>query len=203
MLAAQASITLVKDFSYRGTLEEWSNTYHFTNDAPADQTKWLTFANAVIALEKLALHTGTRIIRVTGHKAGVKPRDFFHDYLALGTQVSGTLALQAGNVPTPGDCADWVRWATSQFTSLGKPIYLRSYYHDSAVGNTRTTCDTVGTNRKAALETYATAWNTGISDGAVTHARSGPNGAVGLTPILGSQFITTRTLERRGRRRPL
>jgi hypothetical protein len=36
-MAAQASITIVKDFSYRGALEEWSSTYHFSNDAPTTQ----------------------------------------------------------------------------------------------------------------------------------------------------------------------
>lgn len=202
-MAAQASITIVKDFSYRGALEEWSNTYHFTNDAPTTQGRWQVFADAIIAAEKACLPATTRIIRVTGHKAGVKPRDFFHDYLALTTQVAGTLAIAGGNDPNPGDVAAWVRWATDQFTSKGKPIFLRSYMHDVASGNTRTTCDTLMSTEKTALETYATAWITGFSDGTVTHARSGPNGAVGLTPVLASQYTTTRTLERRGRRRPL
>jgi len=202
-MAAQASITIIKDFSYRGALEEYSNTYHFTNDAPTTQAKWQTLADAIILAEKAIHLSTTRIIRVVGHKAGVKPRDFFHDYLALGTQVAGTLALQAGNDENPGDVAGWVRWSTDQFTSRGKPIYLRSYYHNVASGNTRLTCDTMSTTMKTAMETYATAWNTGFSDGTTTHARSGPNGAVGLTPVLASQYVTTRTLERRGRRRPL
>jgi hypothetical protein len=202
-MAAQASITVVKDFLYRGSLEEWSNTYHFTNDAPTTQGRWQTFADAVIAAEKAAHISAVRIIRVTGHKAGVKPRDFFHDYLALGTQVAGTLAIAAANDPNPGDVAAWVRWATDQFTTKGKPIFLRSYMHCVCSGNTQATCDTLQTTQKTAFETYATAWNTGFSDGTTTHARSGPNGAVGLTPVLASQFVTTRTLERRGRRRPL
>ena len=202
-MAAQASITIIKDFSYRGALEEYSNTYHFTNDAPSSPSRWQTFADNIIAAEKAIMPSTSRIIRVIGHKAGVKPRDFFHDYLALGTQVAGTFAPAGGTVPSPGDCAGWLRWATTQFTSLGKPIYLRSYYHDCLIGNTRTTCDTMGATQKAAMETYGAAWVTGFSDGFVTHVRSGPNGAVGQSPVLASQFITTRTLERRGRRRPL
>lgn len=202
-MAAQASITIVKDFDYRGAKEEYSNTYHFTNDAPTTQAKWLALSDAIILAEK-AIHLGSvRIIRSIGHKAGVKPRDFFHDYLALSASVAGTLALQAANVPGPGDAASWVRWPTDQFTERGKPIYLRSYFHHVAHGNVDATCDTLSTTMKTALETYATAWNTGFSDGTTTHARSGPNGAVGLTPVLASQYVTTRTLERRGRRRPL
>lgn len=202
-MAAQASITIVKDFSYRGALEEFSSTYHFTNDAPTTQGRWQVFADAVIAAEKLCLFSTTRIIRAIGHKAGVKPRDYFHDYLALGTQVAGTLAIASANDPNPGDVAAWVRWSTDQFTSKGKPIYLRNYFHDVCSGNTRTTCDTLQTTEKTALETYATAWVTGFSDGSAVHVRSGPNGAVGLSPVLASAFVTTRTLERRGRRRPL
>lgn len=202
-MAAQASITIVKDFDYRGAKEEYSNTYHFTNDAPTTQGRWQAFADAIILAEKAIHLVDVRIIRAVGHKAGVKPRDFFHDYLALGASVAGTLALQAANVIAPGDVAGWVRWPTDQFTSRGKPIYLRSYYHHVAHGNLNSTDDIMSTTMKTAFETYATAWNTGFSDGTTTHARSGPNGAVGLTPVLASSFVTTRTLERRGRRRPL
>jgi putative intracellular protease/amidase len=198
------SITIVKKFTYRGdTHEEWSSTYHFDNDAPLTQVKWKALADAVILAEKPCYPSTTGIIRATGHKAGVNARDFIYDYEAGSGVVAGTLATP-GVIPQAGDAAAWLRWATSQVTSKGKPIYLRSYFHDVyANGNTRANVDTLLALQKTNLETYGAAWITGFSDGVVTHHRAGPNGAIALAPSVASTYVTTRTLERRGRRRPL
>jgi hypothetical protein len=198
------SITIVKRFRYRGdTHEEWSNTYHFTNDAPINATRWKALADAVIAAEKLTYDSASGVIRAFGHKAGVKTRDWLYDYESGSGIVAGTFA-PGTCIICPGDAANWLRWSTDQLTSKGKPIYLRSYYHGAYrnAGGTDPN-DTVCTAQKTALETYGAAWITGFSDGAVVHARAGPNGAVGLAPSVAGQWVTTRTLERRGRRRPL
>lgn len=202
-MAPQPSITIVKTFTYRGSPEEWTNTYHFTNDAPTTQTRWKALADAIIAAEKLVFDSNCSVTSAYGHKAGVKTRDWFWDYAAHATSVPGTFAVGAGTRQA-GDAALWLRWSTDQLTSKGKPIYLRSYYHSVfAAGGAATTVDNAFSNQKTALETYGAAWITGFSDGTVTHARSGPNGAVGLAPSLASSFLTTRTLERRGKRRPI
>ena len=202
-MAAQPSITIVKTFTYRGAAEEWSNTYHFTNDAPTNATRWKALADAIIAAEKLSFDSNVSFTSAYGHKAGVTSRDWFWDYVAHSAAVAGTMSAPS-NGRQAGDAALWLRWSTDQLTSKGKPIYLRSYYH-SVFGNGPlfSNVDATYTTQKTNLETYGAAWITGFSDGTVTHARSGPNGAVGLAPSIASQYVTTRTLERRGRRRPL
>jgi hypothetical protein len=197
------SITLVKDFQYRGALEEYSNTYHFDGGDPTSAVRWKALADALILSEKTCFPSSTRYIRAFGHKAGVTHRDWVYDYLAGTGAVAGTLAAP-GLIPQAGDAAVWLRWATDVLTSRGKPIYLRSYYHDVwSNANTRLNVDTFLAGQKTALETYGAAWITGFSDGVVTHHRAGPNGAIGLAPSVASQWLTTRTLERRGRRRPV
>jgi hypothetical protein len=200
-MAPTDSITIVKSFSYRGAAEEFSNTYHMDGATPTSAASWKTLADNIIAAEKLIFPSQCTIVRAMGHKAGTNVAVFFYDYAAHAASVAGTFAPAGGTVPAPGDAAAWVRWSTAAVTSRGKPIYLRSYFHNMMIGNTDATKDTFGATQKTALETYATAWITGFADGApVTHHRAGPNGAAGLTPVLASTYITTRTLERRGKR---
>jgi hypothetical protein len=194
-MAPAPALTIVKTFGYRGAPEEWSNTYHFTGGDPASDSDWKDFADAVIALEKLAVGSYSTIIRAIGHKAGVAVADWTYDYAAHSEEVPCT-----GNASRvmPGDVAAWIRWTTDQKTSKGKPIFLRSYYHGvSADGNTAPALDSLNTTMKTAMETYGQHWVDGI--GADSRKRCGPNGAVGLDK-LASTYLTTRTLERRGRR---
>lgn len=202
-MTAMPSITIVKRLRYRGdTHEEWSNTYHFDGGDPTNGTRWKALADAVIASEKTCYSSENGVIRAFGHKAGVKTRDFLYDYEAGSGIVAGTYA-PGTDILLPGDAAAWLRWATDQVTSRGKPIYLRSYYHGTYRKPSGTDAiDSVATNQKAALEAFGAAWITGFSDGTVTHHRAGPNGAIGLAPSVASTWVTTRTLERRGKRRP-
>jgi hypothetical protein len=199
-MAAQSSLTIIKKFPYRGADEEYSNTYHFGDGTPADSAAWKTFADAVIAAEKAALLDYTTIIRAVGHKAGVTVADWEYDYEAHSASVAGTFA-HGSNPIEPGDVAAWIRWPTSAKSMKGKPIFLRSYFHNVLPnGTTSPAWDTLHTGMKTALETYGNAWVSGFSDGTNTYVRRGPNGATGGT-ALASTYLTTRTLERRGRRR--
>ena len=200
-MAPTDSITIIKSFSYRGAAEEFSNTYHMDGATPVSAASWKTLADNIIAAEKLILPSTCSIIRATGHKAGTTVAQFLYDYAAHSASVAGTFSPAGGTVPAPGDAAGWVRWSTAAVTSRGKPIYLRSYFHNVYIGNADATKDNIGSTMKTAFETYATAWITGFVDGSsVTHHRAGPNGATVLSPVLGSSFVTTRTLERRGKR---
>jgi hypothetical protein len=198
-MASSGSLTIVKTFDYRGNPEEYSNTYHFNGGVPVDAAHWKTFADAVIAAEKLMLDSTVTIIRAIGHVTGTVPAAFFYDYAAHSATVAGTLAAGTGQY-VPGDCAAWIRWPTTAVTSRGKPIYLRSYYHGiKDAGNSHPNCDLLMATQKTAMETYGAAWVTGFSDGTHTLVRSGPGGATGGTAVA-STYLTTRTLERRGKR---
>lgn len=192
------SLTIVKTFTYRGAPEEWSNTYFMDGDLPSDDASWKTLADAVIAEEKTVIDTGQDIIRAIGHKAGESVAVWAYDYEAHSEEVAGTFTPTAG-VAQSGDTAAWIRWSTDQKTDKGKPIYLRNYYHP-AYTETGANTDLILPLWATAAGDYGTAWITGFMDGdGVTHHRAGPRGAVGLVETV-SQYATTRTLERRGRR---
>lgn len=198
-MAAQSSLTIIKSFPYRGAAEEYSNTYHFGDGTPADSTAWKALADAVIAAEKACLVDYTSIVRAIGHKAGVTVADWEYDYAGHSASVAGTFA-HASNPVCSGDVAAWIRWPTTAKSSKGKPIYLRSYYHNVLNnGLTSPAWDTLLPALKTAMETYGAHWVTGFSDGVNTYVRRGPNGATGGTAVA-STYLTTRTLERRGRR---
>lgn len=197
---ALPSLTIVKSFTYRGAPEEWSNTFFMTGDVPADSASWKTLADAVIAEEKLCYTSKTEVVRAIGHDAGESVAVWDYDYAAHSATVAGTLTPAAGWEQQGGDAAAWIRWATDLRTSRGKPIYLRSYFHDIYAHVVGDDSDTLDANQSAALLEYGQDWVEGFTDGdSVVHTRAGPHGVVGLTPTV-STYITTRTLERRGKR---
>jgi hypothetical protein len=194
------SLTIIKSFTYRGAPEEWGNTYFFTGDLPSDAAAWKTLADAVIDKEKTLYDDNTEVVKAIGHQAGESVAVWSYDYAAMSETVAGTLTVGGTVVPQGGDSALWLRWSTDQLTSRGKPIYLRSYFHPAyAEGDTDTYRDTASATWVSAAQTFGDEWIAGFSDGSETHVRCGPHGAVGLVS-LPSQYVTTRTLERRGRR---
>jgi hypothetical protein len=194
-MAPTPSLTIVKTMPYRGSNEEWTNTYHFDGGDPANDAEWKALADAVIAEEKAIYLSDTVIVRALGHNAGSSVHAWAYDYEAASEEVAGTLVKGTREVRS-GDTAAWVRWSTTQLTLKGKPIYLRSYFHrglapDGGEG------DALETNYKAALQAYGDAWLDILGDD--SRHRAGPNGAVGQT-ALASTYFTTRTLKRRGKR---
>src|SRR5439155_24617012 len=109
-----------------------------------------------------------------------------------------TLTTGTGTHPA-GDQALWIRRKTSRRTSKGKPIYLRKYFHGVPTAESSpTTSDNVGTTWGTAAGTFGTNLRTTGVGGFGTITGRGVTDV-----ILGdahSSFITTRTLERRGRR---
>jgi hypothetical protein len=192
------SLTIVKVFTYRGNDEEWSNTFFMDGDLPSSPASWKTLADAVIADEVTLYGSSQSVVRAVGHQAGESVAVWSYDYAGADESVPGTYA-ESGATPQGGDSAAWIRWSTDALTSKGKPIYLRSYFHPAYVGSGGLP-DIIATSWKTAAQAYGNAWIAGYDDGdSVTHHRAGPHGVAGLV-ALPSDWATTRTLERRGRR---
>ena len=188
-MATTPSIKVTKDFTFRSVDRKFTNRYHFDGDVPADNTKWGTFCDNVVAAEKAIFKTTVgQILQVDGYAAGSEVPVFTKTYT---TAYTGAFALWE---EVPGDCAALIRYSTTARTSKNHPVYLFNYYH--AVGKDQGgSPDIMNTAQRAAMSTYAAAWIAGFSDGSVTHHRAGPNGAT-ATGSLVEQFITHRDLPR-------
>lgn len=192
-------LTVNKRFDYRGSQEEYSNSYVFSGPNPADAAAWLTWANKIRDLEKPILPATVTFVDWYGYDEGSwesKPSsmDYRGDYAA--GQV-GTLAT-GGAGQAPGDSAFVVRWDTGQLTTKGKKIYLRKFFHPAIVSTGQP--DNVIAAQLAAANAFAPKFYDGASlVGTARLAR-----ATGTLVVEGHcmPFVTTRTLKRRGKRNP-
>lgn len=192
-MATTASLRVVKEFVYRGSVKQFSNRYHFTDNAPSDNTKWTTFSDAIVNAEKPIYMPyasgGAKIVEAVGYDAGSEVPVFTKTYSTDGT------AAFAPYYFTPGDVAALLRYSTSGRSAKNHPIYLFNYYHAVGYAGTNATKDTLLAAQKTAMGTYAAAWITGFSDGTTTHHRAGPNGDV-ATGYLISDNLTHRDFPR-------
>jgi hypothetical protein len=189
------AITLIKDMTYRGVKEEWSNTYTLDGTTPTSDAEWKTLADAIIVSEKTCYLVDVRVVRAMGYVSGSDNAAWSYDYLAAAATVAGTLSTGGAEVNKwAGDQAGWLRMRVGS-TGAGKPKYIRKYFHGGwSVGATP---DTMG----AAVVTAYLAHGTKMTNGTLPGGMQwiGPNGTIGSTPAA-SPYVTTRTLKRRGRR---
>jgi hypothetical protein len=141
----------------------------------------------VTAAEKLCTNPSCTIVSAVGYAAGSDVPVSSKTYALVG------LASQSGMLQTPGDVAGLIRYSTAARTTKNHPVYLFNYMH-GAQGTTATP-DVIGSTWKSVLQTYASAWISGFSDGSVTYNRAGPNGA-SATGSLIENYLTHRDFPR-------
>lgn len=200
MAAPTCVLTTVKDMTYRGLPgEEWSNTYAFSGATPADSTAWRALWDAVAALEKVLFTSYNRVVAGYGYNKIPEKGDhaiWTFDARPGGLTVAGTLTL-TGSSPMAGDQAGWVRWSLDRYNTYGKRVYLRKYFHGGIVDQFNP--DALPSSYKTALAQFGTK----MMDGTVVGSRKLVD-KDGNLPIASaaSQYATTRTLKRRGKRPP-
>lgn len=192
-MAATGSVRIVKKFTYRGAVVNFSNRYFFTGHTPSGSTEWGAFTDAIVTAEKAIYKAfaggGAMILEAVGYGIGSEVPVFTKSYTT-----DGTLSPSSWE-PVPGDCAAIIRYATAARSSKNHPIYMFNYYHSIGAISGGTTADTLATEQRTAMQTYGDAWVNGISDGTNFYSRTSPAGhnATGYTvPTL----ITHRDLPR-------
>lgn len=198
---AEPGFTAIFKFTYRGAVEEWSQQYHLDSDF-ADEADFLQtiyeFAQgsdtpSFTGSARNCLPNTTDIIRFYGYHDTDDPAAYAVDYES---DAFHCRLVMTGLTQMPGDTAVWTRWDTERLNSRGRKIYLRKYWH-AAVCDETAGIDVVAASQKSALEAFATyATGTGWNG----HFLAGPDGNVPGGGSVASQYFTTRTLRRRGRR---
>lgn len=185
------SITVVKEFTYKGQPEEWSNTYHFSGGTPADEEEWDTLSLFMWNQERAFLSASVSLVTTYGYEAGNESSVYQADWQV--PPRSADPGNRADADPLPGDSTVWVRWNTGQRNSKGRPIYGRKYYHgvpgaggDSIPGAVRTIMEEVASN---------------FIDGTIPgdYRICGPQGATYSDPLV-APFVGYRQLRRTGKR---
>jgi hypothetical protein len=185
-------IVIVMAFPYRGVSEEWSQRYHLDDDFADGGDFNSTVSDLVTALQPI-LTSDTEFHRAYGYHDTDNDSDFEIDL----TGEFGTYD-DDGFPHAPGDDAFWVRWYTERHSSNGRKVYLRKYFHDAVMsGNSAGTQDVLKSTQKDAAETFA---NDATGTGWNGKHLAGPDGNVPGGGSAASEFITTRTLKRRGKR---
>lgn len=187
-MSTTASLKVVKTFTYRGTTHTWSNRYHFKTGVPPDGAHWTTLSDAVVAAEKTLYPNTHTITQTVGYAAGSEVPVFTKTY-----SVAGTFA--GLGLPSPGDAAGLIRYATAARTTKNHPVYLFNYYHGVGAASS-TTPDVQNAAQATAYGAFAATWvGAGFSDGATSYNRAGPNGAT-ATGYIVEPYITHRDLRR-------
>jgi hypothetical protein len=201
MAAPSTYVTLIKDMTYRGLKEEWSNSYALTGTTPADTTAWRALFDAMCNIDKAVMGTDGRIIGGYGYNRIPQTGD--HAIYSIDLLVSpnspvvGT-AVSTGGYQFSGDGAAWVRWGLDRFNTNGKRVYLRKYLHAGYI-NSSGGPDALLPAYKTALLLYATKYDDGSLLGSRKVCDKDGNVPIGHAV---SDYVTTRTLKRRGKRPP-
>jgi len=192
-VAATASIRFKFTIPYRGGVHAWSSRFHFDGGAPADAAHWDTLRSAIWTSLKPGILADVLLTEVLGYAPGAGAAVYTHPVASEG----GSYVV-SGDVQT-AYIAAVLGWSTDQRDVRNHPIYLRNFIHGVILASADPGAQ-IADAQQTALRTFAHAFSDaggGFSDGAVTHKRAGPNGAVGLDGGCGS-WPGHRVLSRRG-----
>lgn len=195
-------LTVIKvGFRHGAATEEWGNKYHLTGTDPANPTAWRTLFDALVAQEKTLYTSSTKVVRGYGYVSDADDATAVWSVdlqVSPNTPVPGTLTNADGTY-VPSDVATWVRWKLDRNNSNGKPVFLRKYFHDQIMDNSggHAAADSLSVGSKAALNAFASLLFTGAGVGG-SKIRDAGGGNVIASGI--SNYFTTRTLKRRGKR---
>lgn len=201
MAAPSCVITIVKSMFYRANpAEEWSNTYAFSGPTPTDATAWRALFDALVAEEKKVYVNDSKVVGAYGYSRIPVHGDHaiwsVDMNVSPNTPVAGT-ASKASGTTMAGDQASWIRWGLDRYSSTGKRVYLRKYFHSGMIAATG------GDQLDAAYRTALLAFGTKMRDGTFLGSRvlvdKDGNQSIGVG---NSTYVTTRTLKRRGKRPP-
>lgn len=196
-MASVCGLTLVKAFDYRGDPnEEFSNTYHFKGAVPSDDTGWMTLMGQAAAAEGHVLPAAVHYTRAYGYDSDDPAAHHVFSYTWPTTSTTGDYPRDTlQELPIAGDQAAMVWWKTARLNSRGKPIYLRKYLHGGFIPNTGG--DQLSTPYHTALGIFV-GLTTGMN--AVHGGLRSRTHDETIVESAASQWVTTRTLKRRGKR---
>jgi hypothetical protein len=185
-------VVITKSFLYRGATEEWSNVYCFQGDDFTVELDAINWVEDLADIEALVVHEMNTykswLLYNDGEETATYSGDFEPGFIGA---VGASVGAEQG-----GDTAYWVRWLLPDRNANGKKVYLRKYFHPGIADAADP--DLV----PAAMKTKLLAFGNELRQGAALgdYLLCSPSDGDLAGQEKAADFITTRTLKRRGRR---
>lgn len=197
-MAPAVGIVITKQFAYRDSLsEQWSNKYWLSGAPPSDDTAWRLLFDDLVNKEKVCYYSSCHVVGGYAYNDNADGAQsvWSVDLAALDQEVPGGIVTSSGK-PMAGDQAGMLQWQLARKNSRGKWVYLRKYFHAGFCDNANP--DRLDTGTK---NNYAN-FGAQLVNGQVLGGRYlvSQKGGESIQAVQASDWVTTRTLKRRGKR---